>query len=810
MKTPPLLRLELKRHVLALCASIFFCAEGSFAQSSYILDSLKRDVRVASHDTARISALCKLSNVVAVFEQNDSVSRTVAQEALDIAQKLPNTREERNAAYYQALALQALGVSYRYSTQELRPVAEQYFQVALQYARDIPNEQRSLQMQAVIRHSWFTSLRFRIDSHFQKDRPLLQLQADVRTLLDSQHVTAEKLGSNALRGQILLCRAFILTRDISQKILLTIEAVKLYEQSPDVEGLATILSFLGFFSQLIGDDARAMTAYKRVVSLAEANNLPRSLAIPYQAIGDIYAKLIDTTKALEYYLRAEPYTEKYDVKSNRVELLQKIGTVYLRRKDIEKASPYFERAIALNNDAGHDIYTILYTGQLYRQMNKLHLSRQELERGRQLAEQSSATKPIADFCFELATTYQAQANAIDFAITPAPTKSSNALYHNTLDTAFGYARRHLAIIMAGTPSAPTPGQCLSAYSLLYEISKERGQKDAALQYLEQLRYWEKSVLSTSKSLEIAAMESRAVVEAAEAKVQTLEAQDKLQRAIGLAIAVAVIALVLIIGLLYRRNNERRKTALLLEEQNHLLSSKNEQLEHLNAEKTTMMGIVAHDLKNPIAAVRNLASLILADTTDPEATTTISTHIVRASNQMLDLVINLLDNNRLEEGAMNFHIVAMDIAPSLESIVQRYQARAAEKSISLVFTQDGASSLALVDELAVTQVFDNIISNALKYSPHGKNVFIRLNTSNNAVRVEVQDEGQGISSEDMKKLFGKFARLSARPTGGEHSTGLGLSIVKKMVEAMNGKVWCESEVGDGLPSGATFIVELPSA
>ena len=74
----------------------------------------------------------------------------------------------------------------------------------------------------------------------------------------------------------------------------------------------------------------------------------------------------------------------------------------------------------------------------------------------------------------------------------------------------------------------------------------------------------------------------------------------------------------------------------------------------------------------------------------------------------------------------------------------------------------------------------------------------------AVRIEIQDEGEGISAEDMKRLFGKFARLSARPTGGEHSTGLGLSIVKKMVEAMNGKVWCESEVG----KGATFIVELP--
>lgn len=75
-----------------------------------------------------------------------------------------------------------------------------------------------------------------------------------------------------------------------------------------------------------------------------------------------------------------------------------------------------------------------------------------------------------------------------------------------------------------------------------------------------------------------------------------------------------------------------------------------------------------------------------------------------------------------------------------------------------------------------------------------------------IRIEIQDEGPGLTEDDMKKMFGKFARLSAQPTAGEHSTGLGLSIVKKLVEAMNGKVWCESEPG----KGATFIVELPSA
>jgi signal transduction histidine kinase len=81
-------------------------------------------------------------------------------------------------------------------------------------------------------------------------------------------------------------------------------------------------------------------------------------------------------------------------------------------------------------------------------------------------------------------------------------------------------------------------------------------------------------------------------------------------------------------------------------------------------------------------------------------------------------------------------------------------------------------------LVLMQVMDNLVSNTIKYSPHGKNVYVRLKASNEKVRVEIQDDGPGISEEDMKKLFGKFARLFARPTGGEHSTGLGLSIVKK--------------------------------
>jgi signal transduction histidine kinase len=255
-----------------------------------------------------------------------------------------------------------------------------------------------------------------------------------------------------------------------------------------------------------------------------------------------------------------------------------------------------------------------------------------------------------------------------------------------------------------------------------------------------------------------------------------------------------------------------KQASEIELANKTLQESNERLHTLNLEKNELMGIVAHDLKNPIGAVRGLADLLQGGATggdknnkdDDGQLSSISGQIIGLADRMLAQVKNLLDANQLESGAMRFQAVQFDIAPLVESAVWQYRSAAEAKNITLYYALTNPSNLVFADEQAMMQVLDNLLSNAVKYSPHGKQVFVRVVGKVGAVRVEVQDEGVGISDDDMKKLFGKFTRLSARPTGGEHSTGLGLSIVKKMVEAMNGRVWCESELG----KGATFIVELP--
>jgi signal transduction histidine kinase len=181
-------------------------------------------------------------------------------------------------------------------------------------------------------------------------------------------------------------------------------------------------------------------------------------------------------------------------------------------------------------------------------------------------------------------------------------------------------------------------------------------------------------------------------------------------------------------------------------------------------------------------------------------------INRSAERMLVIVQNLLDVNMLDRNATQFAPELFDIMPLLISVADMYNVRGAEKNIAVHCGKKHSVLTVFANAAATEQVLDNIVSNAVKYSPLGKNVWVDcdINDAGNEVVVSVKDEGLGLSEDDMAKLFGKFARLSARPTGGEHSTGLGLSIVKKIVEMMQGRVWCESELG----KGATFFVALP--
>ncbi len=243
----------------------------------------------------------------------------------------------------------------------------------------------------------------------------------------------------------------------------------------------------------------------------------------------------------------------------------------------------------------------------------------------------------------------------------------------------------------------------------------------------------------------------------------------------------------------------------LEEKQQALQETNCHLIRLNQEKNEFLGIAAHDLKNPLQAIQGSAELIekCFDDFPKEEVIEFARMISISSQRMFELITMLLDVNAIESGNIKLSLRTVNILPILQRIVNEYQDRAKLKNISVHFVSPGKECMAWVDENTVCQVLDNLVSNAVKYCLRGKNIWVRINQIEKGVHCEIQDEGPGLSSVDQQKLFGKFTRLTPRPTGGEHSTGLGLFIVKKLVEAMRGKVWCESEV----EKGAMFVVEF---
>jgi signal transduction histidine kinase len=264
--------------------------------------------------------------------------------------------------------------------------------------------------------------------------------------------------------------------------------------------------------------------------------------------------------------------------------------------------------------------------------------------------------------------------------------------------------------------------------------------------------------------------------------------------------LGLIGFMFILGMIFELSRERAFNQL--QETLRRLEVSNEKLTHLNREKNEFLGIAAHDLKNPLSTIVGYADLLARQ---PDPAPRLAGQISASATRMQTLIKNLLDANAIEEGRFISKLERCDLSELARQSVEHNQISATRKEIALKL-EAPPGLFAIADRNATVQVLDNLVSNAVKYSPPGTTIVISASQADGKVIVAVKDQGPGLSEEDQKKLFQKFTRLTARPTGGESSNGLGLSIVKRLAEAMNGTVGCHSALGQG----ATFFVKLPAA
>jgi two-component system CheB/CheR fusion protein len=231
------------------------------------------------------------------------------------------------------------------------------------------------------------------------------------------------------------------------------------------------------------------------------------------------------------------------------------------------------------------------------------------------------------------------------------------------------------------------------------------------------------------------------------------------------------------------------------------------LEQLGEDKDELMGILTHDLKNLLSGMQMSAERLRDSSgslTDPKLRLMVE-NISYSSSQMLAFVKEFLANASFGHG-LTLKTESVSLWEAAAHAVGQYQEAARRKTLVLHEVLPAEHAAVQADPTALSQVLGNLVSNAVKFSPPGKEISIGLRSADSYVECYIQDQGPGFTEADKTRMFQRYGRLSAQPTGGEPSAGLGLSIVKKLVEAMGGALICESTAG----SGARFTVRLPKA
>lgn len=550
--------------------------------------------------------------------------------------------------------------------------------------------------------------------------------------------------------------------------------------SPGVYNNAVVANLIniGSIHQLRGDARNAIRSFDEALEIVEKKNTPAEVAAMHNYLASLYLSQQNYTEAEEHTNKSISLLEGTDNKRS-------LAANYKRLSEIYSKQGLYEKSLS-----SYQTYSILKDSLLYREQL--------------LQEEEKVKEHVIE-----TTEKEAKLSLIDHEM----------------------KAQQLRIEMEKAEREKQQIALLLKEKELQNVSLQKEQSEQA-RAVQQLQLLQGKAEKEKQDREIVLLEQKRDLQNAE--IQKKEMQEKerkkeidfknteleLQQAqldrasirqqyfMFMAILFFALILLTLIGYLVKRR-DNKKLQNQYEEINHQkerIESINESLIELNEEKNDLIGIVAHDLKSPLNQISGILEIMKLTTKDqPEEQKSYTTKIEQSTNRLKRMVTKILDVSAIESKTLNIKLEKIKITDLLDEIVNRFSEMAAKKNITI--NKEFNSDITMIESDAgyISEVLENLMSNAVKYSPLGKQVTIKLTGKGQSVRIEFIDQGQGISPKEMKHLFGKYHKLSPRPTAGEDSTGLGLSIVKKYVLAMKGKVWCESEEG----VGSNFIVELPT-
>lgn len=584
-------------------------------------------------------------------------------------------------------------------------------------------------------------------------------------------------------------------------------AKKLAEKINYQRGIADANKFLGNANTAKGKTPEALNYLMEALVIYQALEDSLEMANIYNNLANVYSDNDNQRESMRYYELAMGIFQDLDYRKGQSTILNNIGTIYLTQQKADSAI-YFLRQSMLSNIEIKD-ESALATN--YTNMGYAYAVKEDYGKAIEYYQK----------CYDLA----AKAGSKEVLSVALLNIGDSYMYLNNYDTAEDYVKQGLAI-------SEKEGYVYNSYIGYYtlgEINERRGDYKESLDWYhkaEKLDQELRNSATTNALMDLQTKQLEAAQDRELARVHAINAERIQSERFKnlLYLSLSVLALILLLGVTYYymrshrsmmkialQNTEINKQKQQIEEQsekiqqvNAILRQRNKRLRELNEDKSYMMSVVAHDLKSPLNQINGLANVIKLeqDNLTPTQKECLD-NIDIASTRLKELVDKILDSRNTTKRQDELLIESINLNKMAAGVISDFSTMAEAKHITLSTNSNDNDTSVKADKLFLRQVLDNLMSNAIKFSPPGKHVKLNILEKGEKIITEVVDQGPGLSDEDKEKLFKEYAVLSAKPTGGESSTGLGLAIVKSYVDRMGGKIWCDSDVGQG----ASFKVEL---
>ena len=574
---------------------------------------------------------------------------------------------------------------------------------------------------------------------------------------------------------------------------------ELAESIQNPRQIASAVNLLGNLDFVEGNIEGAIAHYVEAISLFEGLNEDESLVKLRANLGNIYLQIGQYKNARAYL---EPCFEQIK-DSNDAQMLLVIGlnlaAVYGELGDMEREHRMYLQALEVGKTSGMDSLLV----GVYLNLSDLDIRRENWDSALENANMGmEMAKKIGDpsaLAVSLINIGKANAGIGDF------------------DRTFEYFDEAM-LLFKDAKMKLQEVEVLGYYSEYYaKAGRFREAYESEIQHNE--RVAEMATEANVKKLQ----ELRAQLdsEQQQLKIETLEAEKREQelqsliehaeiknvRFVRNSLIAGIFACVLLLVLLVNRYSIKAKSNQELRQLNHDLNVSHGELQKLHEQKKQLLAIVSHDLRNPLHGILGLVEAIreVKAIQQSEENLEIVDMIDASANRAMEIVKNLLNSDRIQSG--NYK---MEMEPcKLFSIVQQAccengtQARLKQQELRLHCESTLENSEVIGNKDALLHAVSNLISNAVKYTEVGKLIEISITKEQQILQVRVKDQGQGIAKEELQSIFEPYSTAASKATAGEESVGLGLSIVKSLVELMDGEVRCESELG----KGAEFILSL---